>query len=72
MNPEKCAYVTFTLRKSDCDPLKINNVRLPQHNHVKYLDRRLISRKQINAKLSQITLKCAQVILYLLIRYIIV
>lgn len=32
-NPEKRDHVTFTLRKNDCNYVKI---RIPQHNRVKY------------------------------------
>lgn len=36
-NSEKCAFVTFTFRKPDCNPVKIYNVQITQNNHVKYL-----------------------------------
>lgn len=64
VNPVKCAHITFTLRKHDCTPIKINNVQIPQQNHVKYLgihlDRRLTWSRHIEAKTTQIKLKTVQ------------
>lgn len=64
INPIKCAHITFTLRKGNCNPIKISNVAIPQQNHIKYLgihlDRRLTWSKHIESKLTQIKLKTSQ------------
>ena len=45
VNISKCMPITFTLRRENCPPIKINGVTVPEHNSVRYLgihlDRRL-------------------------------
>uniref|UniRef100_A0A034VFD2 Putative RNA-directed DNA polymerase from transposon X-element n=1 Tax=Bactrocera dorsalis TaxID=27457 RepID=A0A034VFD2_BACDO len=61
VNEQKCKHVTFTLNKSSCSPLTLNNVQIPQSNHVTYLgvhlDRRLTWRNHIEAKRTYLKLK---------------
>lgn len=64
VNPAKCVHVTFTLRRQNCPSISINNVSIPEHNHVKYLgihlDRRLTWSNHIGSKITQIKLKSLQ------------
>lgn len=64
VNPTKCVHVTFTLRKGNCPKLKINNIDIPEQNHVKYLgihlDRRLTWSQHIESKSTQLKLKTSQ------------
>jgi hypothetical protein len=54
VNETKSVHVTFTTRRQTCPPVQINNVQIPQDNHVKYLglhlDRRLTWHTHILAK----------------------
>jgi hypothetical protein len=56
----KSAHVTFTTRRETCPPVHINDVHIPQGNHVKYLwlhlDRRLTWHTHIFAKRKQLGL----------------
>jgi hypothetical protein len=36
-NETKSVHVTFTTRRETCPPVLINDVQIPQENHVKYL-----------------------------------
>jgi hypothetical protein len=60
-NEAKSVQVTFTLNKSTCPPVKLNNDYLPQADEVKYLgihlDRRFTWRKHISTKRKQLDLK---------------
>jgi hypothetical protein len=53
-NETKSVHVTFTTRRETCPPVHINDVQIPQENHVKYLglhlDRRLNWHTHIFAK----------------------
>lgn len=64
VNPAKCVHVTFTLRRGDCPPIRINNTNIPENSHVKYLgihlDRRLTWSHHIDSKITQIKLKSAE------------
>ncbi|GBP96727.1 Probable RNA-directed DNA polymerase from transposon BS [Eumeta japonica] len=64
VNEQKCVHVTFTLRRETCPPIRINNQVVPQHSRVKYLgihlDQRLTWKFHIEAKLTQMKLKLAQ------------
>lgn len=64
VNPAKCAHVTFTLRRENCPTVTINNTRIPEKLHIKYLgihlDRRLTWSKHIDSKTTQLKLKTAQ------------
>lgn len=57
-NKIKSVHVTFTTRQGNCPPIKINNVVVPQVEHVKYLgiylNRRLIWKKHIFTKRKQL------------------
>lgn len=65
INEQKCTHVTFTLRKETCSPILINNQMVPQQFWTKYLgihlDRRLTWKSHIDAKLTQMKLKVAQI-----------
>jgi hypothetical protein len=56
----KSVHVTFTTRRATCSPVHINDVQMPQENHVKYLghhlDRRLTWHPHIFAKRKQLGL----------------
>ena len=64
VNATKCTHVTFTLRRENCPPVQINNIKIPEQSHVRYLgihlDRRLTWTHHIEAKVTQIKLKSAQ------------
>lgn len=64
VNVSKCMHITFTLRRGNCPPIKINGVTVPEHSSVKYLgihlDRRLTWAHHIAAKITQIKLRTAQ------------
>lgn len=64
VNESKSVQVTFTLRKETCPSVRINNIIIPQSNHVKYLgihlDRRLTWTKHIESKKIQIKLRLSQ------------
>jgi hypothetical protein len=53
-NETKSVHVTFTTRRKTCPPVHINDVQIPQENHVKclrlHLNRRLTWHKHIFAK----------------------
>jgi hypothetical protein len=53
-NETKSVHVTFTTRRETCPAVHINDVQIPQENHVKYLglhlDRRLTWHTHIFAK----------------------
>jgi hypothetical protein len=57
-NETKSVHVTFTTRRKTCPPVHINDVQIPQENHVKYLglhlDRRLTWHTHIFAKHKQL------------------
>jgi hypothetical protein len=57
-NETKSVNVTFTTRRDTCPPVHINDVQIPQENHVKYhglhLDRRLTWHTHIFAKRKQL------------------
>jgi hypothetical protein len=59
-NETKSVHVTFTTRRETCPPGHINDVQVPQENHVKYLglhlDRRLTWHRHIFAKRKQLGL----------------
>jgi hypothetical protein len=59
-NETKSAHVMFTTRRETCPPVHINDVQIPQENHVKYLglhlDRRLTWHTHIFAKRKQLGL----------------
>jgi hypothetical protein len=59
-NETKSAHVTFTTRRETCPPVHINDVQIPQENHVKYLglhlDHRLTWHIHIFAKRKQLGL----------------
>lgn len=60
-NESKSVNVTFTTRRESCPPVKLNNVIIPQAEHVRYLglylDRRLTWRKHIFTKRKQLGLE---------------
>lgn len=60
-NETKSVHVTFTLRKESCPSVKMNDIKIPQSNEVKYLgfhlDRRLTWHKHIFTKRKQLGLK---------------
>jgi hypothetical protein len=60
VNETKTTHVTFTMQRATCPPVKINSVKLPQSDEVKYLglhlDRRLTWYKQIFTKRKQLGL----------------
>ena len=64
VNEQKCVHITFTLRRQTCPPVQTNMLNIPQHLNVKYLgihlDRRLTWKTHIDAKITQIKLKTAQ------------
>lgn len=64
INEAKSTHVTFTNRKGNCPPVKLNNVQIPQSDDAKYLgmhiDRRLTWRKHIFTKRKQLGLKLHQ------------
>lgn len=57
----KSVQVTFTLRREECPPVKLDGEFLPQSDSVKYLglhlDRRLTWKKHLQAKRQQLKLK---------------
>jgi hypothetical protein len=57
-NETKSVHVTFTTRRATCPPVHINDVQIPQEDHVKYLglhlDRRLTWHPHIFAKRKQV------------------
>jgi hypothetical protein len=59
-NETKLVHVTFTTRRETCPPVHINDMQIPQENHVKYLglhlDRRLTWHTHIFAKRKQLEL----------------
>jgi hypothetical protein len=59
-NETKSVHVTFTTRRDTCPPVHLNDVQIPQENHVKYLglhiDRRLTWHKHISSKRKQLGL----------------
>lgn len=61
VNESKSVHVTFTLKKTTCPPVALNNQIIPQNNKVKYLgihlDRKLTRRHFIETKRSQLNLK---------------
>lgn len=58
-NENKSVNVTFTLRRESCPPVRLNNVDVPQADHVRYLglhlDKRLTWQKHIFTKRKQLT-----------------
>lgn len=60
-NEVKSTHITFTLRRSTCPPVKLNDAEIPQKDCVKYLgmhlDRRLTWKAHIWAKRKQLGLK---------------
>lgn len=54
VNAEKSVHVTFTLRRRTCQPLFLNNIRIPSQDKVKYLglilDKRLTWAQHIKEK----------------------
>jgi hypothetical protein len=44
MRLSRSVHVTFTTRRDTCPPVHINDVQIPQENHVKYLGLHLDSR----------------------------
>ena len=61
VNTEKSVHVTFTLRRNDCLPVKLNGIHIPTSTSVKYLglhlDRRLTWQKHIKMKREQLNIK---------------
>jgi hypothetical protein len=59
-NETKSVHVTFITRRETCPPVHINDVQIPEENHVKYLglhlDRRLTWHTHIFAKRKQLGL----------------
>jgi hypothetical protein len=59
-NETKSVHVTFIARQATCPPVHINDVQIPQEEHVKYLgltlDRRLTWHTHIFAKCKQLGL----------------
>lgn len=57
----KSTHITFTLRRSNCPPVTLDNQILPQTDHVKYLgmhlDRRMTWRHHINTKRTSLNLR---------------
>lgn len=57
-NETKSVNVTFTLRRGSCPPVVLNNIEVPQADHVKYLglhlDKRLTWQKHIFTKRKQL------------------
>jgi hypothetical protein len=57
---KQSAHVTFITRRETCPPVHINDVQIPQENHVKYLglhlDRHLTWHTHIFAKRKQLGL----------------
>ena len=53
-NEVKSAHVTFTMRKTTCPPVRLNNVMIPQSDGAKYLgmhlDRKLTWKTHIRTK----------------------
>lgn len=70
VNSNKSNHITFTLRKGDCDAVKINNETIPHKHCVKYLgmhmDRRLTWNDHITIKRNQLDNKFKK--LYWLLR----
>lgn len=64
VNQTKSVQVTFTMRRSTCPPLTMNNVQIPVATEAKYLglhlDQRLTWRKHIQSKRTQMDLKLKQ------------
>ena len=64
INELKSKQVTFTLRKGDCPPVFLNNIKIPHESKAVYLginlDRRLTLRSHIEAKKVQIKLKALE------------
>jgi hypothetical protein len=58
VNETKSSHVTFSLRKGNCDPVRMNDQCLPQVDEVRYLglhlDRRLTWRRHIVVKRKQL------------------
>lgn len=65
VNESKSNHITFTLRKGNCPPVNINQVRIPQSNQVKYLglhfDRKLTWKHHIVKKRKQLDLKIKEI-----------
>jgi hypothetical protein len=70
-NETKSVHVTFTTRRETCPPVHINDVQIPQENHVKYLGlhlkRCLTWHTHIFAKLKQLGLSLTK--MYWLLRH---
>jgi hypothetical protein len=60
-NESKSVNVAFTLRRGTCPPVKLNNLVVPQADHVRYLglhlDKRLTWQKHIFTKRKQLGLQ---------------
>ena len=60
-NETKSTHLTFTLKKTTCPSVTLNNTYLPQNDEVKYLgkhlDRRLTWRKHITSKRKHLDLQ---------------
>ena len=50
----KCVPITSPLRRENCPPIKINRLTVPEHNSIKYLDRRLTWVHYIAARTTQL------------------
>ena len=63
VNEVKSNHVTFTLRRGNCPPVTLNDINIPQSDHVTYLgihlDRRLTWRRHIEAKRLHMKLKAS-------------
>lgn len=61
INETKSVHVTFTMKKSTCPPVALNNVLLPQASSVKYLgmhlDQKLTWRQHLEMKKKQLNIK---------------
>lgn len=61
VNETKSNHVTFTTRRGNCPPVRLNNEEIPVTDSVKYLgmhiDRRLTWKKHITTKRKQLNLK---------------
>jgi hypothetical protein len=63
-NETKSVHVTFTTRRDTCPPVHVNDMQIPQENHVKYLglhlDRRLIWHTTFFSKCKQLGLSLSK------------
>jgi len=65
VNQNKSTHITFTIRKGQCPPIRINQTTIPQGSTVKYLglhlDSKLTWREHITKKRKQLDLKTREI-----------